>query len=555
MRTLLRFVLVSLFLLSCSDPGAAGKSAAAEKPQPVPATPAQVNPAAPAQEEGGEAVDQDRTQREAAPKPAPTPEAPVREPVLAGSWYPGEAGQLTAAIDGWMADAPSLPEGSYPIAIIAPHAGMQFSGKTAAAAYASLRGRTYGRVFLLAPSHRKAFRGVAVGDFLCYRTPLGCVPVDRAELEHLKGRPWAFPDRSAHEKEHSLEIQLPLLQRALGDTPWKLVPLLLGELSVDDLKTVAADLAGRIGPGDLLVASSDFTHWGSSYSYMGPPGQEFTPENAQEKLSGMLDQAFAAIRNKDVQAFVGHIQQTEDTICGFRPITVLLGALPHEATAIRMASDTSGRMTGDSSASVSYLSVVFSGLWPYNGVGFPNPLAQDQKDALLRLARKTVDTWVKERRKIEFSEAGVEKSGRFAELQGAFVTLQKDGDLRGCIGTIVPVKSLADSIRDNAVNAASFDPRFPEVQASELPQIKVEVSVLGTPVTIPSLKDFVLGRDGIILSKGGRSAVFLPQVAPEQGWTVEDTLNFLNRKAGLPQGAWKSGAEYQTFQAIVFHEK
>jgi AmmeMemoRadiSam system protein A/AmmeMemoRadiSam system protein B len=425
----------------------------------------------------------------------------------------------------------------------------------AAAAYATLRGRSYARVFLLGPSHRRPLRGLALGDFSAFQTPLGAVPVDRDELAALTALPLAFRDRDAHAAEHSLEIQLPFLQRALDGFAWKLVPILVGKLSPDELTQAAAFLATRVGPGDLVLASSDFTHYGRNYGYPGPAGQEFGPDQAPEKLQLLLDQAFGFLHSLDPQGLRRHLEATGDTVCGAAPIELLLALLPPDTKAQRLATNTSGHLTGDFSSSVSYMSVLFSGLWPYNGAGGTLSLTAPEKQALLKIARGTLDTWVKTRRKPSFEDLGVPVAGRLSQPQGVFVTLKIDGDLRGCIGTIPPLRPQAEAVRDNAINAASHDPRFPEVTPAELASIEVEVSVLGVPAPVASPRDIVLARDGVLLNKSGRGAVFLPQVAPEQGWTLDMTLSALSRKAGLPMNAWQSGADLQVFQALVFHEE
>ena len=143
-------------------------------------------------------------------------------------------------------------------------------------------------------------------------------------------------------------------------------------------------------------------------------------------------------------------------------------------------------------------------------------------------------------------------------LGSCFVTLHTDsGELRGCIGNITPVESLGDNLRSNALNAAFRDPRFPPVASTEeLAQLVVEISVLTPMKEIADLKEFEIGRHGIVMNLHGRSAVFLPQVAPEQGWDKETTLDYLSLKAGLPKDAWRSSAtRFMTFEAIVFGEE
>jgi AmmeMemoRadiSam system protein A len=182
-------------------------------------------------------------------------------------------------------------------------------------------------------------------------------------------------------------------------------------------------------------------------------------------------------------------------------------------------------------------------------------LSAGDKKALLDLARKTIAYAVEKREAPTAEELGVAITPAMESVCGAFVTLNENGDLRGCIGDIFPSRPLYKAVMGNAINAALRDPRFNPVQADEVPKLKIEISVLTPPHPIDSYKDIVIGKDGVVLSKDGRKAVFLPQVAPEQGWDVDTTLDHLAVKAGLPADAWREGAQFEVFQADVFSEE
>ncbi len=144
---------------------------------------------------------------------------------------------------------------------------------------------------------------------------------------------------------------------------------------------------------------------------------------------------------------------------------------------------------------------------------------------------------------------------RLREPGSCFVSLHESGELRGCIGSLEAFEPLGENLRRNAENAAFSDPRFPPLERDELNFVTLEVSVLTPPENIAAPEEFIPGRDGIIISCRGRRAVFLPQVAPEQGWSREETLCHLALKAGLPPEAWReSGTMFQIFQAEVFGE-
>jgi len=154
-----------------------------------------------------------------------------------------------------------------------------------------------------------------------------------------------------------------------------------------------------------------------------------------------------------------------------------------------------------------------------------------------------------------FSFDAYELTDKLKQESHTFVTLKKNGDLRGCIGAIFADRPLGETLRAMAIQSAFFDPRFSPVEAEELPRIAIEISILTTPAPVARWHDIVIGRDGMILSLRGRQALFLPQVAPEQGWDIETTLTYLAQKAGLPRDAWRDEAcKFQTFQAEVFGE-
>lgn len=480
----------------------------------------------------------------------------VRPSALAGLWYEANGAELARTIDEMLRNAGDRDLRGHPIALVVPHAGYQYSGPTAAQGFSTLRGRSYDRVFLLGPSHHAGFHGVSVPDATHYETPLGRVEIDYETVNDLASTRLFMRHPYAHKEEHSLEIQLPFLQRVLGEGRFRIVPMLISHLTREEVEELAMELRTRVGPGDLLVASSDFTHYGPRFQYMGPIGSTFGAKDAPARLDELLDRAWAAIQKLDTDALFRHKNETGDTICGFLPIAVLLSTLPdREVTPFRLKSDTSGRITGDYRNSVSYMSIAFTGLWPYERASGAEALSEEEKRALLDYARRVVERYVKTGERLSVEEAGIEVTERLKENSGAFVTLKKQGHLRGCIGNILPVKPLVKAVQDNAVNAAAFDSRFYPVRPEELPDISVEVSVLTRPKEIKGVEQIILGRHGVIIHKGGRSAVFLPQVAPEQGWTVSETLSHLSMKAGLGPDGWEEGARFEVFEAIVFGEE
>jgi len=177
-------------------------------------------------------------------------------------------------------------------------------------------------------------------------------------------------------------------------------------------------------------------------------------------------------------------------------------------------------------------------------------LTDEQKQVLLAFARNTIRQYLE----TETTPLFRRDDPVFQQKQGAFVTLKKHGELRGCIGQMSEDLPLYQTIGRMAISAALHDSRFSRLSLSELKDVEIEISVLTPYQRIDSADKIQVGRDGLLLKRSGRSAVFLPQVAPEQGWTRNDMLDNLCRKAGLSSDCWRQGAEFYTFQAIIFSE-
>ncbi len=268
--------------------------------------------------------------------------------------------------------------------------------------------------------------------------------------------------------------------------------------------------------------------------------------------------AFAEIEKKDVNAFRTYCEKTGATICGEVPIAVLLTMLPAGSQAHLLHYDTSGKSTGDDTNSVSYVAAAFTGEWkkgePVAGEPPAGELTSEQKTGLLSLARKTLEFVFANRKIPTGKDLAYTPSPATEKVAGAFVTLKENGDLRGCIGDIFPERPLYEAVIGNAVSAAFQDPRFKQLESEELAKVSIEITVLTPPQPVSGYTDIVLGKHGILLSKNDRRAVFLPQVAPEQGWDLDQTLSHLSLKAGLASDDWKTGASFEVFEGIVFHE-
>jgi len=506
----------------------------------------------------------------------------IRMPRFAGTWYDGNANQLQEQLSKYLEHAQremearpieiafpnNLPVGKNVLALVVPHAGYAFSGQTAAFAYEKVRGCGAKRVFLIGPSHYCSFRGIALPSQASFQTPLGELKVDQKVVQELSHFPFFRAIGQVHDQEHSLELQLPLIRQTLGDIP--IVPLAVGSMvDARDIYLTGRVLRRYLKENDLVIVSSDFTHYGPRFDYQ--PFRENIPENIKR-----LDaRAFECLERIDLQAFMTFREETRDTICGFFPCAILLSMLPSECHASLLKYRTSQQIIYDPEEnSVSYLAIVFSS----NDKNWDNTTAEDNLEeitdedgqSLIKVAKQAIRAHLHGESINADELMSEEQFAKFKKARGVFVTLYKTGLstntevkskrisgeklLRGCIGYIYPIKSLLQAVIDNSISAATKDPRFTPVLEEELSDLSVEVSVLTPPQAVDNWKQIRLGTDGIIMHKDGFQSVFLPKVATEFGWNLTETLTQLSNKAGLPSDAWLHGAFFDVFQTKVFSE-
>jgi MEMO1 family protein len=483
----------------------------------------------------------------------------VLKSALAGQWYPADKDSLNKEIDGlYSKTEPNSIDNV--IALILPHAGYRYSGRTAAMALQTVKW-DYKRIIIIGPSHYVSMEDtLSVPKVTHYQTPLGLVPVDTKFIDKLLQHPEFQEVPQTNEREHSVQIEIPLVQQKWKDA--KIVPIVAGQCSLPTISNAASILNSLIDRDTLVIASSDFVHYGPNYDYV--PFTKDVPEQLKKLDMG----AYQYIEQKDSKGFLEYREKTGATICGSIPIAILLSMLDKSSQPHLIQYTTSGQVTGDFTNSVSYFGVAFSGQWPT-----VSPVAQEtseseltkeDKDRLLKFARQSIVYFLEKGNIMEVSETNL--SERLKTSRAAFVTLntiRKTGyagprkeikELRGCIGDIFPRQPLYKSVITNAVNAAVNDPRFKTVRKEELKDITIEISALTPPRPVGSAEEIRIGIDGVVLRKDGYSAVFLPQVASEQGWTRDEMLEYLSQKAGLSADAWKEGARFLTFQAEVFGE-
>lgn len=484
---------------------------------------------------------------------APAKEDKVMESRIAGSWYTADKQKLRKQIAGYIASA-GKKKCKNVIGLIMPHAGYRYSGSIAGFAVREIVGRKYSRVIIIGPSHYAAlFNKISIPDIDAYQTPLGKIALDTDFIKKLKKSAIFVSRTGYHQREHSIQIELPFIQYAIPGT--KAVPLMVGQLDLQTTRKIANILLELIDKNTLVIVSSDFTHYGKRFGY-APFGNNFQTESKIRKLDL---KAFDFVRKKDLSGFVEFIRKTGATVCGKHALGILTGMLPENSRVLLLKQGTSSGITGFKGSSVSYIAAAVSGRWEApkaRKLISMDIISHDSRRKLLQLARKTIEFYLDEKRAPEFKELKIKATADMNKTLGAFVTLHKNGALRGCIGNY-PRKNvpLYQVVSKMALASAFKDYRFKPLKKDELKDIDIEISVLNQPKAVKSWKDIIIDRDGIILRKVWAAAVFLPQVAPEQKWTLEETLSYLSRKAGLSKNAWRKNAKFEVFQADVFGEK
>ncbi|MGB7572615.1 MAG: AmmeMemoRadiSam system protein B [Thermodesulfobacteriota bacterium] len=466
----------------------------------------------------------------------------IREPAVAGAFYPDNPEVLSRDVRRYLENAKKEQLEGEIVALISPHAGYMYSGQVAAYAYKLIEGKAFDSVVVVAPSHRALFKGASLYDRGGYRTPLGTVPVDVQLSKKMMGQ-WKeiqfLPE--AHSQEHSLEVQIPFLQVALKS--FKLVPIVMEPYwSWETCQHLASAIAEAVkGRKVLLIASSDLSHF---HSY----------EEAVRLDKIILNH----IDRFDPEGLSRDLKNGSCEACGGGPIiSIMLAAKALGANRGKVVKYlNSGDVTGDRSRVVGYgAGVLYKAaggkekMKDEKKVGVDLGLNQEEKKTLHHIVRTVVENKARGKAVPEFKiESPVLKENR-----GAFVTIHKRGQLRGCIGYIEGHGPLHKTIEDMAEAAAFRDPRFSPVSESELPELEFEVSVLTPLKKIKDVNEIQVGKHGIYLKKGWYSGLLLPQVATEYGWDRQTFLEHTCQKAGLPSTAWKEKeTEIYIFSADIF---
>jgi len=497
---------------------------------------------------------------------------------VAGRFYPDDAEELKLEVGKYLNAAEKRKIKGEIKAIMSPHAGYMFSGGVAACGYKQLSGRKIDTVVIICNSHTAYFEGIAVDANDVWQTPLGEIPVDKELTEKLiKSDNIIKYNASAHKNEHALETQLPFLQITLKDK-FKIAPILFGGGTEQGSGAsrfgslsarLAKALAENMGENDLVVVSTDMSHY-----------------PAYEDANRIDKRTLEKIKSADVKKLEEHIRKTESEnipnehtlLCGVDGVKTameLYNLLDWDGIEILKYANSGDTPYGDKKNVVGYGAAVFvrarnQKSKPPN-LKFPsapktrltskiqdrgpkpeNDLLNDsQKRELLNIASAAIGSYARHGAIPEFNVS----DERLNRKEGAFVTLRENGKLRGCVGQVFPSeKPLWRVVRDMAVAAAFGDDRFEPVRPDELDDLDYEISVLSVPRKIDDWRNIEPGKHGVIIRKGTRGGVFLPQVAQETGWSLEEFLSRLCfQKAGLPPDCYKDDdTEIQVFTAQVF---
>jgi AmmeMemoRadiSam system protein B/AmmeMemoRadiSam system protein A len=479
-------------------------------------------------------------------------------PVVNGVFYPDSAKILGQGINQFLDWAEIEKTDKDILALISPHAGYDYSGSVAAYGYKALKAKPIRSVIIIGPSHFTDFDGISVYPHGAWQTPLGNVPVD----SELAGAIIAeHPEISFYEpafaREHSLEVQIPFLQIVLDD--FKIVPISMRKFSYEDCQVLSQALLNVIRDRKdvLIVASTDMSH-----------------KHPYDEACRIDNLTINELKKLDPRSLYHKLTVGECELCGAAPVvTTLLYAKGKGSGDIGILKyATSGDVTGNKEEVVGYLSAAIYAPAPLTGqVGEEKTqevqageeamhseetgiLNEQEKKRLLEIARKTIDDYVNTGKGADFTES----NPLLLKNMGAFVTIHNQGRLRGCIGNIIAQQPLYLTVRDMAIGATR-DSRFiaDPVVKDELTDIDIEISVLSEPALVKNVDEIKMGVHGVIVRKGARSGVFLPQVADETGWSRDEFLsNLCAHKAGLSPDAWKDKeTELYSFTAQVFGEK
>ena len=474
----------------------------------------------------------------------------IREPAVRGQFYPIDKKECLKELNSYFKRVEDITPDNSTLALILPHAGWVFSGEVIAAGIKKLNPeKKYETIFLIGASHNFLVEKPSVWKGKSFKTPLGEVPINLEITESLIKSGVFIDNKSIHIPEHSLEVILPFLQYHLKKS-FTIVPIILDSRNLNDSYKASEILKDYLKDSNLFIISSDFSHY---------PSWEDAIKVDADTLKAILSNNPETLIKSINESMKKNIPGLQTCACGFTAIECLL-FMTSKRNDINIKSvkymNSGDTGIGSKDRVVGYHAIAFlnrsmEGSMKQQEEDFH--LNEKEKEDLLKLARKTIEQYIGSQTLFEPKEEDFSENCK--KKCGAFVTLHKKGHLRGCIGTFSADKPLFLVIRDMAIASATQDPRFNPVSLSEIKDLDIEISVLSPMKKISDISEIKLGKHGIYIKKGFRAGTFLPQVATETGWTLEEFLGHCSAdKAGLGWDEWRT-ADIYIYTAEVFGEK
>ena len=474
-----------------------------------------------------------------------------RQPFAAGRFYPADKDTLTKNLTLLFKNCKKSPDNWTVRAIISPHAGYQFSGKTAASAFSAIpRNAVYKNIFIIGSSHVMYFNGASVYNIGDYITPLGKIIVNKeiANKLILSNKVFQFPT-NAHIQEHSIENQVPFIQFYFKEKQ-TIVPVIIGTDDENTVKKIAEALRPWFTPENLFIISSDFSHY--------PPYKnavETDKLTAMSIVSGSPKTFLNTLANNTSKQIPGLVT----SMCGWTSgLTLLYLSEGNNKLEIKLIdySNSGDSPNAGKDEVVGYNAIVMldkmQNEMPIRGSENSFTFTKEEKKQLFAIAKSSIQSRLYNNNKFVIDEKSIPEN--LKKPMGAFVTLKIDGALRGCIGRFISSEPLYNVVQESAISSAFEDHRFSPLTKDEYKNTDIEITVLGPLKKIKNIDEIVLGKHGIYIKKDNRAGTMLPQVAIENGWTVEEFLGFTSRdKAGLGWDGWKD-AEIFIYEGVVLED-
>ena len=463
----------------------------------------------------------------------------IREPAVAGDFYPKEPAMLNKQLEDYLEQAEKVEVAGRLRVLIVPHAGINFSGQTAAEGFKQISGEKYSKIIILGVSHKSPISHAAVYSEGLWETPFRDIEIDQALANKLISEKYnILADDAPHKKEHSLEIPILFLEKVQKN--YTIVPILLGRPNKSLVDYLAYKIAGVLDGETLLIISTDLSHY---------PNWQDANYADRNTINAILSGKVQALDNMIAFNTADKYPGLSTSACGYHALRVALRL--SEIMGIDNIKEldytNSGDITGDKGRVVGYAAIgMYSQKIP------PIVLDEEAKQEALILARETLENYYVNNQQ-NYTPINADLNHHI----GAFVTLTKDGDLRGCVGHFEPEEPLYKTIQDVSVSSATKDTRFPPVTKEELAEIEIEISTMSPQKRMKNWEDIEAGKHGVRIILGGRSGTLLPQVATDNDWDLVTFLETIcGQKMGLEKNCYKDPmAQIFVYETDIFAEE